>query len=387
METVGVETEFAPAERASLELLGQQLADLGAHEFLYTILDAMPVAVMVLNSYRQILYANAPTLRIAGVENLQEILGARPGEVLYCIHAFERAGGCGTTRFCRECGAVRAIQSSLSGSQAVEECSIARRRNDAIEALDLRVWSTPMTLNDEPLIIFALMDIAHERRRQALERIFFHDVLNTVGAVQSAVELLLMDERHCTPDLLNLVYASAQQLAQEIRSQRDLLAAENGALEVSWQRVETLALSRQALELYQHHPVAQERLLRLAPEAESVEFISDPTLVGRVLGNMLKNALEASQPGEEVTLTCGGDADTVFFTVHNSAFMPEAVQLQVFQRSFSTKGRGRGLGTYSMRLLSEQYLNGEVTFESSPERGTTFTARYPRFVEGMEIPN
>jgi len=40
-----------------------------------------------------------------------------------------------------------------------------------------------------------------------------------------------------------------------------------------------------------------------------------------------------------------------------------------------------------MRLLSERYLNGEVTFESSPERGTIFTARYPRFVEGMEIPN
>ncbi len=49
----------------------------------------------------------------------------------------------------------------------------------------------------------------------------------------------------------------------------------------------------------------------------------------------------------------------------------------MFQRSFTTKGEGRGLGTYSMKLLSERYLNGRVEFTSSPEHGTTFTAVYP----------
>jgi signal transduction histidine kinase len=57
--------------------------------------------------------------------------------------------------------------------------------------------------------------------------------------------------------------------------------------------------------------------------------------------------------------------------------MPRDVQLQVFQRSFSTKGSGRGLGTYSMKLLSERYLQGRVTFDTSPAKGTTFRAIYP----------
>jgi sensor histidine kinase regulating citrate/malate metabolism len=56
--------------------------------------------------------------------------------------------------------------------------------------------------------------------------------------------------------------------------------------------------------------------------------------------------------------------------------MPDDVQLQVFKRSFSTKGAGRGLGTYSMKLLSEQYLNGRIALISSPQAGTTFVARY-----------
>jgi sensor histidine kinase regulating citrate/malate metabolism len=51
--------------------------------------------------------------------------------------------------------------------------------------------------------------------------------------------------------------------------------------------------------------------------------------------------------------------------------------MQIFQRSFSTKGSGRGIGTYSMKLLTEQYLGGEILVESSQENGTTFTVVIP----------
>jgi sensor histidine kinase regulating citrate/malate metabolism len=58
--------------------------------------------------------------------------------------------------------------------------------------------------------------------------------------------------------------------------------------------------------------------------------------------------------------------------VHNQGFIPKDVQLQIFQRSFSTKGEGRGIGTYSMKLLGEKYLKGKVRFESLDKNGTTF---------------
>jgi signal transduction histidine kinase len=48
----------------------------------------------------------------------------------------------------------------------------------------------------------------------------------------------------------------------------------------------------------------------------------------------------------------------------------------VFQRSFSTKGTGRGLGTYSIKLLTERYLGGRVWFESAEGHGTTFHAEF-----------
>jgi sensor histidine kinase regulating citrate/malate metabolism len=66
------------------------------------------------------------------------------------------------------------------------------------------------------------------------------------------------------------------------------------------------------------------------------------------------------------------------FAVHNPTVMPEEVQLQLFQRSFTTKGVGRGIGTYSMKLLGETYLAGRVAFDSHPETGTTFTLWLPK---------
>ena len=45
--------------------------------------------------------------------------------------------------------------------------------------------------------------------------------------------------------------------------------------------------------------------------------------------------------------------------------------------TFSTKGAGRGLGTYMLRFLTEQYLGGSAEFSSSEKDGTTFRIRIP----------
>jgi signal transduction histidine kinase len=81
-----------------------------------------------------------------------------------------------------------------------------------------------------------------------------------------------------------------------------------------------------------------------------------------------------------VTLGAKATDQAVEFWVHNPGVMPREVQLQVFHRSFSTKGVGRGLGTYSIKLLTERYLKGTASFKSSPEEGTVFTVRYSRSI-------
>jgi signal transduction histidine kinase len=116
----------------------------------------------------------------------------------------------------------------------------------------------------------------------------------------------------------------------------------------------------------------------LGPEPASIPLCADPVLMRRVLLNMLKNALEASKEGEVVSISLSRSDSGIGISVHNPGFIPEEAQLQVFQRSFSTKGRGRGIGTYSMKTLTEEYLGGRISFTSSEREGTTFLVELPR---------
>ena len=226
-------------------------------------------------------------------------------------------------------------------------------------------------------MLFAAADISHEKRRSVLERIFFHDILNTAGGMMGVAELLRTGSPEEVADFKDTVALLANSLVDEIRAQQTLLAAERGELKLEPARINSLTLLCEVRNTYLNHNVGMGRYIEVDAHAQVVWFVSDPALVRRVLGNMVKNALEACQPGQTVTLSAHACSHGVEFAVHNPGAMSRNVQLQVFQRSFSSKGDGRGLGAYSMKLLSERYLNGAVDFESDTAGGTTFYARYP----------
>jgi signal transduction histidine kinase len=374
---IQLSTQFAPAERAADSELQRQARLVAQSSLFREYLDAIPDILLVLNHQRQIVFTNQRLLTFLGLAEASPVYGRRPGEVLNCIHAAEAPGGCGTSRFCSTCGAVKAILTSQAGRADVQECRITQCGG---EALDLRVWTKPVTIESEPYTIFTLLDIRDEKRRRVLEHIFFHDVLNTASNLRGYSTLL--KETETTEEqaqFTDTLHQLALELIDEIQAQRDLLSAENHELALRLEAVDAVEL----LQSVAHHFAQRQTVLNGQPAQIVVQsevtasLVTDRVLLRRVLGNMLKNALEASPPDEKVTLASQLDGPYVVFAVHNSGCIPPAVQLQIFQRSFSTKGAGRGLGTYSMKLLSERYLKGTVTFASSAEAGTTFSARFP----------
>ncbi len=369
-------TSFLPAETAPPEELAQQIAAFRAlPEHIVAMLDTAGDALVVLNAERQIVWANAALEALADEHEGGGVLGFRPGEVLGCVRT-ARGEACGTTDFCRTCGAAQAIVSSQQGSADVRECRM--QLSDPGEALDLQISTRPLVLDGVRYTVFAVKDISHEKRRRVLERVFFHDVMNTAGNLRTITDLLAHAPAHRQDRFKRMLGVAVEQLIDEIGRQQELVAAEEGQLRVRPAAIDTSVVLEEVMDAYLQLSNLAHCRLRLDPASEVVEFTSDPSLVKRVLGNMLKNALEASQTGETVTLG-GGPAPEggVRFWVHNPACMPKAVRSQVFQRSFSTKEAGRGIGTYSMQLLTCKYLQGSLGFTSTPEDGTTFTATYP----------
>jgi signal transduction histidine kinase len=210
-----------------------------------------------------------------------------------------------------------------------------------------------------------------------LERIFFHDILNLASNIVGFTELIrsgFAENRAKYEDLLAL---TADNLVREINAQKMLASAENGDLIITPTLVESTSLIQEVVNQYKEQRISKNRNIRISDDVQSVQFMSDKNLLLRVLANLIKNAVESIQMNETVTVGCYKHKDSVEIWVQNPGEIQEEARLQIFQRSFSTKGRDRGLGTYSIKLLSERYLQGKVSFETSEEKGTTFRLCYP----------
>lgn len=385
-------TAFAPAERASQEELLRQHRKLVALPFVQDFLDAVPDLSVVLNTERQIVFANLAFVRfleslrgvpLAGIDGSLSpaILGCRVGELVGCSH-FLVDGDCGTTPYCRTCGAAQAMVASQQGHlEAIRECRMQIGQPGVNEsALDLRVWSRPITVDGESFLVFSMVDISNEKRRETMERIFFHDVLNTAGGVKGLADLMVqvgMPEAGIR-EMAEMVAESADHLLEEISAQRALAAAEHHELHVAVAPLRSMDLVDQMVRHFHPYCTANGKTIVVEEPALGCDLASDPTLLRRVLTNLVKNALEASEAGGTVLLGTRPDGDSVCFTVQNTQVLPANVRMQIFNRSFSTKGSGRGLGTYSTKLLTERYLGGHVSFVSTPEDGTRFAVRLPR---------
>lgn len=362
-------------DRYTSEQIAQQAQQWADRSDLTAIMSAIPHVLLVLNDRRQVVFANRLAVETAGADSPGALLGMRPGELLECQEAREGPGGCGSTETCRQCGAFQALAECGAGQAATNECRLLQFRTG--RAMLFRISSTPFQLGEARYCILSLTDMSDEHRRRNLERIFFHDLLNIVGAMTGYVQLL--EDAHPTerPQLSQSILRLGDSLVEEIHSQQELTLAENGELRVRPETCSSRDLLQEVATIYRNHPSASGKFIFLREGSPDVAFIADRRLLVRVVSNMLKNALEASSLGQHVTIGCASEGSAVDFWVHNNTAMPREVQLQIFRRAFSTKGSGRGLGTYGMRLLSERYLKGEVSFSSGQETGTTFHVRLP----------
>lgn len=340
--------------------------------------NLVPYGLIVLNRHRQAVFINRAALTMAGNPPQELVLGKRPGSIYGCIHATRERKECGTTAFCSECGSANAIKSALKGIEAHGDCRMLCDKGQGTEALDLSVTAAPFHADNGDLFtVFSLQDVSGDKRKQALERVFFHDVLNLAGGLRGLLSHFVEQPGEISQDMMEVMSSACLQLQDEIMAQRDLAAAERGELLVRPRTVETLEQLEAVTHIYQKHGTAAGKHIEISEQAENVSISTDPVLLRRVLGNMTKNALEASSSGERITLDCQSTPEGITLSVHNPAVMPLKVKLQVFKRSFSTKGADRGLGTYSILLLSERYLNASVGFSSEIETGTSFWITFP----------
>jgi len=338
---------------------------------LVDFVESVTQMVLILNRQHEILYASDSYQRFIESLNLPlDIIFKKPGDAFHCQNAYQSFKGCGSSEFCKSCGALNAILFSKRGIKTTEECKILTIEN---EAIDLRVTASPFQLDGEELIIFSVTDISNEKRRESLERIFIHDLLNSAGGI-SGLSAILKDinDPSDIKEIAETIQWAANNLIEEIQTQREISSAEKGQLIPQFNELNTLEVLQELKKLYNNHQINRGKPIVIDPDSEQYKLVGDKVLLKRILGNMIKNALEVNIANDCITLKCEKHNEKTRFCVHNNSFVPVQVQSQLFKRFYSTKGTGRGIGTYSMKLFGEKYLKGKVWYNTSPEKGTTF---------------
>ncbi len=107
------------------------------------------------------------------------------------------------------------------------------------------------------------------------------------------------------------------------------------------------------------------------------EIKTDPTFIKRVLTNLTNNAIQSMPNGGTLTLAAYKKAEEVTITVSDSGKgIPEEVKPRIFTPLVTTKAKGQGLGLAVVKRLIEA-LQGNVSFESQQNKGTTFIVKLP----------
>ena len=109
----------------------------------------------------------------------------------------------------------------------------------------------------------------------------------------------------------------------------------------------------------------------------------DPIALESIVGNLITNAINYTQNGGEIKVKVDMTGINLRVRVINNGFGIEARHLdKIFERFFRVKNdktrfiTGTGLGLPIVKGLVEA-LKGQISVESVPDKGTTFTVLLP----------
>jgi two-component system NarL family sensor kinase len=177
------------------------------------------------------------------------------------------------------------------------------------------------------------------------------------------------------------IRSSQQRCLRLIDDLLQVFRAEQEGLQVQLQRVNLLAIAQESIGSVQ--PIAAPRQINLVLRQQGsggMELQGDPSLVQRMIENLLLNAVHHSLRGQRVWLQLSQQDGTCRIEVRDGGrgFPPELLP-QLFQR-FGQRGSGTpgaGLGLYLCRLISEAH-GGRIQASNLSGGGARVVAELPQ---------
>lgn len=348
------------------------------YQTIYTLFDNLPYQIIVVNSQKEVVFGNNTFAQLYDIQNLNDVLGLKPGEILHCENSSIGPDGCGSSHECNFCGINHTFfKAKLSNRREKGNGQLTYIQNKKKKLLQYEITVVPIEFEGKQFYLFTLLDISKSKESETFQRLFFHDLLNISGSLQGLFSLMIKRPEYLQKtEVINLAYEMCLQLSDEILKQKEILFAEKGELIISKESIQLQELILHCIHSIKQNKVAKGKKIQFLDTAQNVSIKTDETLLRRIILNLIKNALEAEKTNETITIGVK-KSNSVIIWVHNNTEIVEEIKDYIFKKSYSTKGKGRGLGTYSIKLFAEEFLGADVSFESTKKDGTTFYISFP----------
>jgi signal transduction histidine kinase len=189
-----------------------------------------------------------------------------------------------------------------------------------------------------------------------------------------------------------ILSAKALEMNMLIEQMLDAARLEEGRLVLKPELVDPMAAIRSAVEMVRPLAGARHQLI-LEPCDQPARINADRERLGTILVNLIDNAVKYSPDGGEVRCSVATKDDRVLIAVQDFGvgIAPEELPRLFTKFSRLSNDRtahvtGTGLGLYLCRELARQQ-GGDITVDSSPGRGSTFTLSLPQATAADATPS
>jgi signal transduction histidine kinase len=224
---------------------------------------------------------------------------------------------------------------------------------------------------------------AAEAARQAEEKEKFKEISAYTSGVAHEIKNPLNSLALLFEDWQSL---NISQISQELEKGKDEVEKIGRIVDSFSEALKPVSLSLEKFEvgsvieeeIKELENLAKEKNLKIDLKAEDgLKLTADRLLFGRVVSNLLKNAIEASPEGGLVRVKAYVRKKKVILEVEDSGSGIEETQAEkIFEPFISSKSSGFGIGLYLTRKIVAAH-GGKISFSNRPGCGAIFKVEMP----------
>lgn len=218
-----------------------------------------------------------------------------------------------------------------------------------------------------------------------------HDLKTPLARIQGMADIALANSENFEPEqktAVQTIRKSAEELTEFISSILDLSRVESQKIKLNLQSRDINRILEDTIKKYEY--LAQQKNIEIIPELDTLFSVKiDADLMKQVFSNLIENAIKYSPTNSRILVTSEEDEGQIIVQVADQGIgITENEIRHIFTKFYRTKHvknspiKGSGLGLYLAKYFVELH-KGQITVESLPQQGSTFTVNLPMDQSGQ----